>query len=131
MKPIGKSILAVFTTGIWVNASEFFRNEVLLKSLWIDHYQSLGLSFPSAPLNGMVWVIWGFLFALATYLISSKFDIGHTTLIGWLMGFVLMWVVTWNLSVLPVALLLYAIPLSLLEAFVAAYLCKKLSHTTE
>lgn len=127
MKPTSKSILAVVTTGIWVNASEFFRNEVLLKSLWIEHYQSLGLVFPSSPLNGMVWIAWGFLFALATYLISRKFDVGQTTLIGWLTGFVLMWVVTWNLSMLPVALLIYAVPLSLLEAFVAAHLCKKLA----
>jgi len=127
MSPASRSVVAILLTGVWVNASEFFRNEVLLKSYWVSHYQSLGMSFPSAPVNGMVWVTWGFLFAGVVYAISRKFDLVQTVLISWLMGFVLMWIVAWNLSVLPEGLLLYAVPLSLLESFVAAYLCRKLS----
>ena len=122
-----RNIMAVILTGIWVNASEFFRNEVLLKKYWIDHYQSLGMTFPSAPLNGMIWVAWGFLFAIAIYIISKKFNLIQTTLISWFMAFVLMWVVTWNLNVLPGAILIYAVPLSLLEAFIGSYICIKMS----
>ncbi|MBM4270772.1 MAG: hypothetical protein FJ139_01235 [Deltaproteobacteria bacterium] len=114
-------------TGIWVNASEFFRNEILLKTYWVDHYQSLGMTFPSEPENGMIWVAWGFLFATAIYFISRKFNLMHTTLISWFMVFVLMWIVTWNLNVLPIAILIYAVPLSLLEALIGAYICKKIS----
>jgi len=125
-KPI-RSIVTVIVVGIWVNTSEFFRNEILLKSYWVNHYQSLGLTFPSAPVNGIVWVTWGFLFAAAIYLISRKFKLLQTALISWLMAFVLMWVVAWNLSVLPTAILVYAIPLSLLEAWLGAYICHKLS----
>ncbi len=55
-----RSIIAVVLTGIWVNASEFLRNEVLLKTYWVNHYQSLGMTFPSEPRNGMIWVAWGF-----------------------------------------------------------------------
>jgi predicted neutral ceramidase superfamily lipid hydrolase len=122
-----RNIIAVILTGIWVNASEFFRNEVLLKTYWIDHYRSLGMTFPSEPLNGMIWVAWGFLFAIAIYVISRKFNLIQTTLISWFMAFVLMWVVTWNLNVLPSAILIYAVPLSLLEAFIGSYICIKMS----
>ena len=122
-----RNIMAVILTGIWVDASEFFRNEVLLKKYWIDHYQSLGMTFPSAPLNGMIWVAWGFLFAIAIDIISKKFNLMRTTLISWFMAFVLMWIVTWNLNVLPGAILIYAVPLSLLEAFIGSYICIKMS----
>ena len=122
-----RNIMAVILTGIWVNASEFFRNEVLLKKYWIDHYQSLGMTFPSEPKNGMIWVAWGFLFAIGIYIISKKFNLIQTTLISWFMAFVLMWVVTWNLNVLPGAILIYAVPLSLLEAFIGSYICIKIS----
>ena len=122
-----RNIIAVILTGIWVNASEFFRNEVLLKTYWINHYRSLGMTFPSEPLNGMIWVAWGFLFAIAIYIISRKFNLIQTTLVSWFMAFVLMWVVTWNLNVLPSAILIYAVPLSLLEAFIGSYICIKMS----
>jgi predicted neutral ceramidase superfamily lipid hydrolase len=122
-----RNIIAIILTGIWVNASEFFRNEVLLKTYWINHYRSLGMTFPSEPLNGMIWVAWGFLFAIAIYIISRKFDLIKTTLISWFMAFVLMWIVTWNLNVLPSAILIYAVPLSLLEAFIGSYICIKMS----
>ena len=122
-----RNIIAIILTGIWVNASEFFRNEVLLKTYWINHYRSLGMTFPSEPLNGMIWVAWGFLFAIAIYIISRKFNLIQTTLVSWFMAFVLMWIVTWNLNVLPSAILIYAVPLSLLEAFIGSYICIKMS----
>ena len=122
-----RSIIAVILTGIWVNASEFIRNEVLVKTYWVDHYRSLGMTFPSGPKNGMIWVAWGFLFAIAIYLISRKFNLIQTTLISWFTAFVLMWVVTWNLNILPSAILIYAVPLSLLEAFIGSYICLKIS----
>jgi predicted neutral ceramidase superfamily lipid hydrolase len=127
MNAQSRSIIAVVLTGIWVNASEFFRNEILLKTYWIDHYQSLGMTFPSAPKNGMIWVAWGFLFAIAIYLISRRFNLIQTALISWLMAFVLMWVVTLNLNILPSAILIYAVPLSLLEVFIGSYICIKIS----
>jgi hypothetical protein len=122
-----RSFIAIILTGIWINVSEFFRNNVLLKTYWVDHYQSLGMTFPSGPRNGIIWVAWGFLFAIAIYLISRKFNLIQTTLISWFTGFVLMWVVTWNLNILPGAILIYAVPLSLLETFIGSYICRKMS----
>jgi len=127
MNAQSRSILSAVLTGIWVNASEFFRNEVLLKTYWVDHYQSLGMTFPSELRNGMIWVAWGFLFAIAIYLISRKFNLIQTALISWLMAFVLMWVVTLNLNILPSAILIYAVPLSLLEVFIGSYICITIS----
>ena len=120
-----KTILPVLLATIWISISEFVRNEFLVKSLWVNHYQSLGLTFPSAPLNGAVWGLWSLLFAISIFIISKKFSLIETTLISWFYGFVMMWVVIGNLNVLPEGLLIYAIPLSLLEAFVASWIVKR------
>jgi hypothetical protein len=55
MNPKARPIFSVILAGLWISASEFFRNEILLKSIWVRHYHSLGLTFPSAPLNGAAW----------------------------------------------------------------------------
>jgi len=127
MKVLKRTILPVFLATIWIGVSEFVRNEFLLKSYWNGHYQKLGLTFPSDTINGAVWGLWSLLFAAAIYIISKKFSLSQTALLSWFIGFVLMWVVIGNLGVLPYGLLIYAIPLSLLESFLAAYIIKKLS----
>jgi len=122
-----KTIFPVLLATIWISISEFVRNEFLVKSYWIKHYQKVGLVFPSEPLNGAVWGLWSLLFAISIFIISKKFSLIETTLFSWLVGFVLMWIVIGNLNVLPYGILIYAIPLSLLEAFVATFIIKKLS----
>ena len=122
-----KQILAILAATVWISLSEFIRNQFLLKSYWVSHYQSLGLTFPSEPINGAIWGIWSLLFALAIYVLTKKFTLLQTTLLAWFTGFVLMWVVTGNLGVLPYGILVYAFPLSLIEAFFAALIIQKLS----
>jgi hypothetical protein len=58
---------------------------------------------------------------------SKQFTRIQTTFIAWFVGFVLMWVVLGNLGELPFGLLPYAIPLSLIESFLAAWIIKKLT----
>ena len=99
----------------------------MAKSYWINHYTSLGLTFPSEMINGAVWGLWSFLFAITIYIISRRFSLLETTFLSWFVGFVLMWVVIWNLDVLPPALLLIALPLSLLEAFIATWIIDRLT----
>jgi len=123
MKPRIRTILTVVLTGLWVNVSEFFRNQYLLNSHWVDHFRSLGMAFPSEPLNGMIWMIWGFVYASMMYVISRKYPLGQTTVLSWIAGFLMMWLVTWNLNVLPLFILVYAVPLSLLESYVGSYIC--------
>ena len=123
-----KTVLSIALSTVWISLSEFVRNEVLLKNYWVEHYQNLGLTFPSEPINGAVWGLWSFLFALAIYWISKKFSLVQTALLSWFVAFVLMWVVTGNMDVLPFGILYFAIPLSLLEAFIASLIIHKLSN---
>jgi len=58
-----KNILATLGVGIVVNLSEFLRNELLLKQQWIEKFSSMDLTFPSAAINGLLWIVWGFVFA--------------------------------------------------------------------
>ncbi|OIR14365.1 hypothetical protein GALL_48380 [mine drainage metagenome] len=127
---IKKTILPIVLATIWISISEFVRNEVIAKSYWTGHYTKLGLVFPSEPVNGAVWGLWSLLFAIAIFILSKKFSLLHTTLLSWFVAFVLMWVVTWNMGVLPLGILLIAVPLSLLEAFLASFIIKKLSDNS-
>lgn len=130
MQFLKKTGLPILSATIWISLSEFLRNELLAKSYWVRHYESLGLVFPSALINGAIWGLWSLLFAIAIYVISQRFSLLQTTLLAWFVGFVLMWVVIWNLNVLPPGLLVIAVPLSLLEAFVAAWIIEKLSKVS-
>ena len=121
------TIMPVILATLWTSISEFVRNEYLLKSYWIQHYDGLGIPFPSEPINGAMWGIWSLAMAILIYLISRKFDLLQTTLIVWLAAFVMMWMVIGNLSVLPYGILPVAIPLSLLEAFLASWIIRKTS----
>jgi hypothetical protein len=119
-----KSALTVILTTVWISISEFARNEFIVKSYWTKHYENLGLSFPSEPVNGAIWGVWSLLFAVAIFIIAKKFTTVQTVFLGWFVAFAMMWVVIGNLGVLPYGLLLYAIPLSILETFVATLIVK-------
>jgi hypothetical protein len=120
------SLLPIVLATFWISISEFVRNEFLLKSYWTSHYEQMGLVFPDAPINGALWGLWSLLFAIAIYVMSQKFSLLQTSLLAWWVGFALMWVVTGNLGVLPLGILYLAVPLSLLEAFLAAWIIFKL-----
>jgi len=122
-----KTILPILIATVWISISEFIRNEFLFKSIWVDHYDSLGLIFPSEPINGAVWGIWSLAYAIGIFIIAKRFNLWESFLLSWFIGFVLMWLVTGNMGVLPFSILIYAIPLSLLEAFLATWIIKKLS----
>jgi hypothetical protein len=119
-----RDALRVVGATVWIGASEFVRNQILLRSYWTAHYAGLGLTFPEKPLNGAVWGLWSLFFALGIAAVAKKFSWLQTTFIAWWFGFVLMWVVIGNLGVLPVSILLFAVPLSLIEAAGAAWLVR-------
>ena len=124
MKLLKGTILPILVATIWISLSEFVRNEFLVKSFWTRHYQDLGLIFPSKPVNGALWGIWSLLFAVTVFILAKKFTLLQTTFLSWFAAFVMMWVVIGNLGVLPYGLLVYAIPLSMLESFVATAIIK-------
>ena len=115
---------AILLATVWIATSEFVRNEFPFKHLWVDHYASLGLAFPSEPVNGAVWGLWSLLSPRHHHPLPS-IHLLQTTGIAWLFAFVLMWVVTGNMAVLPFGILPYAVPLSLLETFVAAWIVRR------
>jgi hypothetical protein len=122
-----KTLLPILLATIWIGISEFVRNEILLKTYWTGHYEDLGLVFPTEPINGVVWGIWSLCLAIAIFIIAKKFTLIQTTLLSWFVGFVLMWLVIGNMGVLPYGILPFAVPLSLLEAFLASFIIKKFS----
>jgi hypothetical protein len=124
-----KTILPILLATVWISLSEFVRNEFIVKNYWTDHYNSLGLVFPAEPINGVLWGIWSLLFAISIFIIAKKFTLLQTTLLSWFVGFVLMWVVIGNMGVLPTGILFAAIPLSLLEAFLATFIIKKMDQS--
>ena len=131
MNYLRKTFLPVMLATIWISISEFARNEIIVKSYWTSHYEKLGLVFPSAPINGALWGLWSLFFAIAIFILSRKFTLIQTTFLSWFVGFVLMWVVIGNMGVLPDGLLYIAVPLSVLEAFLASLILIKLSPPAE
>lgn len=125
MKFLMKTILPIFLATVWISGSEFFRNEILLKSYWTTHYEKLCMAFPSEPMNKAIWGLWSLMFAVAIFVILKRFSLIQTTFLSWFVVFVLMWVVIGNMGVLPGGLLFFAVPLSLLETFIAALIVEK------
>ncbi|MBK7057537.1 MAG: hypothetical protein IPQ05_14095 [Leptospiraceae bacterium] len=122
-----KTVTAILLAFLWISISEFARNEFILKTHWTKHYESLGLIFPSSPINGAIWGIWSLAFSITIYTISKKFSLLETVFIAWFAGFVLMWLVIGNMGVLPISILYFAIPLSILEVYLATFIIMKLS----
>lgn len=125
--PVKRILLPVLLATIWISLSEFLRNQILFPRYWTEHFSSLGLTFPAEPVNGALWGVWSLLYAIVIFILSKKFSLTETFLLAWLTGFVMMWVVIGNLGILPFPLLYFAVPLSLLEAWVASFICNKLS----
>lgn len=123
---MSKYIPAVLAAGLWMNISEFVRNELLIKNLWIDGFSAIGLSFPSSPVNGAIWGLWAFIFVTVLALLTTKFGVVKSTVMSWMLGFVLLWIAMWNMAVLPEGLLYWAVPWSLIEVYVAALIANRI-----
>jgi len=70
-------------------------------------------------------VLFGAFDLCALQFLSQKFSWIQTTFLSWFFGFVFMWLVLGNMGVLPFEIVPFAIPLSLLESFIAAFILKK------
>ena len=126
MKWLKAKVLPVAVATLWIGFSEFLRNEFLLKRFWTEHYKSLGLEFRSDHVNGVLWVLWSLSFAIVITIFLKKFTFIQAAFLAWFTGFVMMWMVIYNLGVLPTGIFYLAVPLSLLEAFIAALILRKM-----
>lgn len=122
-----KEGVPVLLASLWIGVSEFLRNEIFFKTYWTNHYLSLGLKFPSDPINGAIWGVWSVFLAILIYVLTSRFSLFQAWLIAWFGGFVLMWIVIGNMGVLPSGILYFAIPWSLLEVLGGALIIRKLA----
>lgn len=122
-----KKLFAILVSGLWIAVSEFLRNEVFLKSLWVSHYDFLSLEFKTTPSNGMLWAVWSFLLASLLFSLLEDINFKKALTVSWIFSFVMMWIVVFNLQVLPLSLLLIAVPLSALEIWVAGMIMLRLS----
>ena len=113
-----------------MNLSEFIRNEFVIKHVWIQGFEEIGLSFPSAPVNGLVWGIWTFIFCAVLAWSCTRFNVLKSTIICWVTGFVLLWIAMWNIGILPGGLLYWAVPWSFVEVYVAAFICRRIIQSS-
>jgi len=121
-----KKFIAVLAAMAWISVSEFTRNQFIVHDQWLRHYRNMGLTFPESPANGAMWGVWSLVFAWVLLQLKQKFSNFQTILLGWVIGFGMMWLVIGNLGVLPLHILPYAIPLSLLEVAVATWIIRKI-----
>ena len=122
-----QNTIAILLATFWIGLSEFVRNQLLFINTWKDHFNSLGLTFPSEPINGIIWMIWSFVFAVIIFFLSKKLSFVELVIISWIYGFVMMWLVIGNLLVLPSKILVFAVPLSVVEVVVANFIIYKLT----
>lgn len=122
-----KTILPIFLIGVWINISMTIAWLFILESYWVDKYQSLNLVFPTALINNLTWAIWGFMLATIIFILSKKFTVLQTTFLSWFVGFIMLWTILWNISVLPTGMLLFNIPNTLFITFVGVLISKKLN----
>ena len=123
-----KTIASITLAGIWITFFEFLRNEILLKNYWINHFSSIGLDFKTTPLNGVLWTVWSFLLAYLIFSFLEKYSFQKTIWLSWISAFLMMWITIYNLQVLPIILLLFAVPFSLIEVVIAILIIKRFGN---
>jgi len=123
-----KTILPIFLIGVWINISMTIAWLLILESYWVDKYQSLNLIFPSGLTINIMWMIWGFMFAIIIFILSKKYSLLQTTLLSWFVTFVVPWNMIWTMGVLPTGMLLFNIPNTLFMTFIGAVISKKLNN---
>ncbi|MBK9419252.1 MAG: hypothetical protein IPO05_14145 [Flavobacteriales bacterium] len=122
-----RPIVAILSATVWISLHEFIRNQLILIDHWTAHYTSMGLTFPGDPVNGAVWGIWSMCFSVVIFFIARRSSVLETGILAWSVGFVLMWLVVGNLGMLPLSILPYAIPWSMVEVFGAVWIVKKVA----
>jgi hypothetical protein len=126
MTRMAKSAWHILLLAVWINISETVRWVLFSKPKFDAVFQDHGQVMPDQPINNILWMVWGVIIACVVYFLSAKFTVIQTTFITWCAVCVTVWIVMWNLAVLPPGLLLVAVPLSLFEIYIAALIAQKL-----
>jgi hypothetical protein len=124
-------LIALVAAAAWIVASEFIRNELLFKSLWVNHYAGLNLTFQTRPLNGVLWMVWSLIAAVVLQQLLGRFSARRAVALTWIALFPAMWITLFNLQVLPLGLLVFAVPLSVIELAIATWIIRSLTAETK
>jgi hypothetical protein len=93
---------------------------------YIDmHFKAANLVLPNEPINNILWLIWGIIIAVMIFIISKKFKVLQTTFIVWIIVYVMHWIALWNMAVLPINILLLAVPLTFINVLVGALISNR------
>jgi len=126
MTRMAKSAWHILLLAVWINISETVRWVLFSKPKFDAVFHDHGQVMPDQPINNILWMVWGVIIAGIVYFLSAKFTVVKTTLTTWCAVCVTVWIVMWNLAVLPPGLLIVAVPLSLFEIYIAALIAQKL-----
>ena len=126
MTKMGRAVVAA---GIWMTFVQFAQNQLLFLGIWTDHFDGLGLRFETKPVNGMLWTVWCLIHAYLIAVLLRVLPLIRTVVVAWLVGFVMMWCTLYNLQVLPLQLLLAAVPISFAGTYVSARIVQRILHT--
>lgn len=120
-----KTIWQILLVSLWINIFETLRWILFAKPSVEMHFKAANLVLPNGPVNNLLWLIWGVIIAVMIFIISKKFKVLQTTFIVWITVYVLHWIALWNFAVLPIKILLLAVPLTFINVFVGALICAK------
>jgi len=121
-----QSAWQIFLVAVWINFSETMRWMLYSQSKFEALYQSKGMTLPGGPINMILWVIWGVVIAIFTFVLARRLSLLPATLLSWLAAFVTTWIILWNFDILPLGMLWVVVPLSLFEIFIAVLISVKL-----
>ena len=99
--------------------------DVICKTRYDIHFKAANLVLPNEPINNILWLIWGIIIAVMIFIISKKFKVLQTTFIVWIIVYVMHWIALWNMAVLPINILLLAVPLTFINVLVGALISNR------
>lgn len=123
-----KAFWQILLISLWINIFETLRWILFAKPSIDMHFKAVNLVLPNEPLNDILWLTWGIIIAIIIFIISKKYNVLQTTFIVWITVYVMHWITLFNYSLLPINILLFAAPLTFINAFVVAFICKKYFH---
>ena len=120
-----KTIWQILLVSLWINVYETLRWMLFAKPDIDRYFKTANIVLPNGVINNILWLIWGIIIAVIIFIISKKFKVLQTTFIVWITVYVMHWIALWNFAVLPINILLLAVPLTFINVFVGALICAK------
>lgn len=130
-----KFLLLVLITSIWIHISEILRFFIIVLPEMRRSLAPLPQAIPIDGIRLFIWGIWDTVLTIAivyiTWICTKHF--GKTTkaallssVVSWTTFFLLFWIAMVNMNLSKLSLLIYTLPLTLIETTIGAWICIKL-----